>query len=199
MTTINGAFQFFRLSNAADTVITQLIPPLANNKVRLTSLSYTPGATAHDLIIMRALELVEAAVAAAAAATSLELTSTTFVGDTIANGDYIVVEHSDDTYGLYLVSALAGSTVTINALSKAVNANASVWILGAPGESYHSTLGTIASTRMDFSDEAGGLAQTGYDDGTYNRDGRGDPMVIYSSNATAAGTLNRGAATYVSR
>lgn len=193
------SFAFYHNTQTAGTAITQMIPPREGYRVRLTKLVYTAAATAHDILIMRALEQVETTAAAAAGATTLVLDSAGFVGTTIANGDYIVVQHADDTFGLYLVSGLATLTVTINALSKAVNAGAEVWIMGSSGDSsYHSTLKSIASTRTEFADPTSGIGETGYDDGSYDRDGQFDPMLIYSANGTNAGTLNYGAAVYVS-
>lgn len=202
MSEIYGAFAFYHNTQTSGTPITQLIPPprSTNYKLRLMKLVYTAGATVHDILLMRALHQVETTAAAAAAATSLVLDEATFVGQTLANGDYVVVEHADGTYGVYLVSALATLTITINALSKAVNSGAKVFIMGAPGDtSYHSTLKSIASTRIEFDGGASGLGDTGYDDGVYDRDGKGDPMLIYSANGTNAGTLNHGSAAHVIR
>lgn len=194
------AFQFFYQTQSFGTPIVQLIPPAEALKVRLTSLVYTPGATAHDLLFMRTMGQVKTAAAAAAAATSLVLDSASFAGQTLASGDYVVVEHADGTFGVYLVSALATLTITINALAKAVNSAANVWIMGAPADTaYHSLLKALASTRMEFTDSFAGLAEGGFADGSsYARDGRGDPALIYSANGTNAGILHRGAAAYTS-
>ncbi|MCI0352005.1 MAG: hypothetical protein L0Z53_21505 [Acidobacteriales bacterium] len=126
------------------------------------------------------------------------VSSATFGGDTIASGDYLVIQHGDGTYGLYLASALASLTVTINALTKAVVSGDYVWIMGAPGDSsYHLTLKSITNDRVEFKDDASGLITSGYDIGTFSRDGLFDPLVIHSDNATAAGTINYGSAAYV--
>lgn len=196
---IRQAHHLFHHTEAFGTPIVDLIPPQPSSNIRLTSWVYTPAGTAHDLLFMRALNKVYTTAAAVAAATSVVLDSASFCGQTIASGDYLVIEHGDGTYGFYLASALATLTVTINALSKAVNSGAAVWIMGAPGDtSYHSTLKTIASTRMEFVDYLSGIAQGGFDDGTaYARDGIGDPALLYSANGTAAGTLNRASARYM--
>lgn len=193
------SYPFFHQTQTAATPIIQLIPPLTGRKVRITSLVYTAAGTVHDLILMRAGNQVLTTAAAAAAATTLVLDSASFVGQTIASGDYLVVEHSDGTFGYYLASGLASLTVTINALTKAVSAGAKVWIMGSISEAWHSTLKSIASTRIEFRDPSSGIAESGWEDGTsYSRGGDGDPMMIYSANGTAAGTLNCGAANYVS-
>lgn len=192
------AFHFFHQTQTAGTVILQLIPPMADLIARLTSLVYTAGTTAHDLIFMRARGQVKTTAASAASATTITVDSTSFSGETIAANDYLVVEHGDGTYGAYLVSSVAALVVTINALAKAVNAGAKVFVMGAPGDAAHSTLKSIASTRIEFADYVSGIAQGGFEDGTaYARTGRGDPVLIYTTNATNAGTLNRGAASYV--
>jgi hypothetical protein len=188
-----SAFHFDHHTQTVGTVILEVIQPQDGVKPRLTSLVYTPGATAHDLVFLKALNQVLTTAAAAAAATSLVLDIATFAGDTIASGDYLVVEHADGTYGAYLASALSTLTVTIGALAKAVNAGAKVFIMGNPTDSYHQTFTSIASTRTELQDYVSGIA-----DGTYERDGAGDPALIYSANATNAGTLNRAAGRYVS-
>lgn len=194
------AFHFYHNTQAFGTPIVQLIPPDTDSNItRLTSLVYTAAGTVHDLLIMRALNQVLTTAAAAAAATTVVLDSASFVGQTIASGDYLVIEHADGTFGAYLVSGLSTLTVTINALTKAVNSGDRVWIMGAPADtSYHSTLKSIASTRLEFTDAAAGLGQSGFADGTsYARDGRGDPLIVYSANGTAAGIINRGSALYL--
>jgi hypothetical protein len=188
-------------TESAGTVITELIPPLNrstdNNepntsvRTRITSMVYTSGATVHDLVLMRALAETTTTAAASASATSVVLTSASFVGDTIASGDYLVIQHGDGSYGLYLASALATLTVTINALSKAVNSGAKVWIMGSPtgNATYHSTLKSVASTREKYEDFVSGIFVSGFDDGSYSSDGKGEPAALYSANGTNAGTL----------
>lgn len=192
------AFHCDHHTETAATPIVELIQPKENLKPRLTSLVYTPAGTAHDLIFMKALEQVLTTAPAAAAATTVVLDIATFCGQTIASGDYVVIEHADGTYGHYLVSALSTLTITINALAKAVNAGAKVFIMGAPADTYHLTFKFGASARLEQADYLSGLAECGYDDGVYDRDGAGDPALIYSANGTAAGILNRAAGRYVS-
>ena len=183
-------------TQSAGTAIVELIPPLARYRSRLDTLVYTPAATAHDLILMKAINEVITTAAAAASDTSLVLSSASFGADTIASGDYLVVEHADGTYGVYLASGLSTLTVTINALAKAVNAGAKVWIMGAPGDStYHLTIKTVASTK-EVHESISGLIESGYDIGTYSRDGIGDPLLVYSANGTNAGSIQRGSASY---
>lgn len=191
------AFQFFHQTQSSGTPIIQVIPPQTSRKAKLTSLVYTAGATAHDLIIMRAGNKVLTTAAQSAAGTTLVLDSASFVGQSIASGDYLIVQHSDGTYGAYLASGLSTLTVTIGALAKNVSSGAPVWIMGSISEAWHSTLKSIASTRLTLEDAVSGIAESGWDDGTsYARGGLGDPLMIYSANGTNAGTLDRGGASY---
>lgn len=184
-------------TEAAATVITELIPPRDNYRAVLVSLTYTPAATAHDLVMMKAIAKVNLTAASAASDTTLDLSSASFGGDTLASGDYVVLEHGDGTHGLYLGTGLASLVFTVNAISKAANSGAEVWIMGAVSDStYHQTIKSIASTRTTHYNGEAGLMATGYDIGTYTRDGYGDPLVVYSANGTNAGTLNHGAARY---
>ncbi len=192
-----GSFHIDHHTESSGVAITELIPPKANCKARLLKLVYTPGATVHDIVVMKPLEQVLTTAAAAAAATALVLNVASFTGQNLASGDYVAVEHSDGTYGLYLVSALATLTITINALTKAVNAGAKVYIFGSPTETYHYTYKTVASTRTEIGVDEAGIGVTGFiSDGTYSRTGLGDPLMVYSANGTNAGTLNYGAGVY---
>ncbi len=190
-------WHFDHHTETAATAITELIPPRENYRATLVALTYTPAATAHDLVLMKAIAKVSLTAASAASDTTLDLSSATFGGDTLASGDYVVLEHGDGTHGLYLGSGLATLVLTVNAISKAANSGADVWIMGAVTDStYHQTIKSIASTRTTHYNGEAGLITTGYDIGTYSRDGYGDPLVIHSANGTNAGTLNHGAARY---
>jgi hypothetical protein len=203
MFNVYGTFNFGASTAGAGTPITQLIPPSPNAssaKTRLTKVVYTSGTTAHDLIFMRSANKVQVAADAAAAATTVTLDDASFMGTPIASGDYLVIEHSDGSFGLYKATGLASLTVTINALTKNVKEGARVWLLGAPSDTWHSTLATRASTReTDFADPIAGMAESGWSDGSSyddDHDGRGEPLVVYSANGTVAGTLNFGNAMY---
>ena len=195
---IYGSLSWDHHTETAATPILELIPPVVGRKVRVTSLVYTPAATAHDLVLMRTIAQVELTAASAASDTTLDLSAATFGGDTLASGDYVVLEHADGTHGAYLASGLATLVLTVNAISKAANAGANVYIMGAPGDtSYHNTVKSIASTRTEFIDPLGGIMDGDYDIGTYSSDGLGMPVLVYSANGTNAGTMNWGSAVYV--
>jgi hypothetical protein len=198
--THKGTFHQPRITETAGTAIVSTIPPaMRGAKTRLTFLEYVCSTTAHTLRLMVALNRVSTTAAAAASATSLVLSAATFRGDTLASGDYIVVKHTDGTYGAYLVSALSVLTVTIPALAKAVASGNPVWIMGAIGEAEHKQILVTASVRQQWSAPTG-LMTTGYRTvvagTTYARSGNDDPMIVYSNNATAAGLLENASGYY---
>lgn len=189
-------------TQTAATPIVQVIPPKGTNyKTKITTLVYTPAATVHNVIIMKAIAKTTLSAAAADGATSVTLTSVAFADQaTVAANDYLIIKSDDNTYKSYLVSAVVGNVCTIPALDQASAAGATVWIMGAPADVYHTTLKTVASTRMLFQDQTAGIEESGFEsivsDVCYSRSGFGDPMLVYSANATNAGFLNMVAATY---
>jgi hypothetical protein len=196
--TVYGSYSWDHHTEAAATPILEVVPPVTGKKVRVTSTVYTPAATVHDIVFMRTIATVELTAASAASDTTLDLSAATFGGDTLASGDYVILEHGDGTYGAYLASNLATLVLTVNAISKAANVGANVYIMGAPGDtSYHNTVKSIASTRTEFIDPVGGVMDGDYDIGTYSSDGLGLPVLIYSANGTNAGVMNWGSAIYV--
>lgn len=192
-----GTFQWDHHTEAGNTEIVEFAPPMSNKRAKLTSLAYTAAATEHDLKIMKAIHQVTLTAASAQSDTTLDLSEATFGGDTLASGDWVILEHGDGTFGAYKASGLATLVLTVTAISKAANVGAKVWIMGAPGDSYHLTYKGTASTRREFADPVGGLGESGYDIGTYFRTGLGDPLMFLSANGTNAGTLNQGAGVYV--
>lgn len=182
------------LTQTAGTVIAALIPPRGENyKSRIGRLIYTAAATVHDLVIMKALGKTTVSEDAADGATTLVINEEDFAGQTVAANDYIVVKHTDGTYGYYLVSANSSGSLTINALSQAVAAGQPVWIMGAPADSGHLTYKSVANSRVELADEVNGIAESGFEavvsDVVQSRSGFGDPMLFYSANGTNAGFL----------
>lgn len=193
------SFNWDHHTETAGTVITEYAAPVANRKAKVTSLVYTAAGTVHDLVLMRCIDSTETTAASAAAASTITLTKVTFNDQTLASGDYLLIEHGDGTFEINTVSSVASLVVTLGAnLAKAVNVGDTVWMFGSPTAeaSYHVTLKSIASTRQEFQSSTGGLCETGYDIGTYSRDGLGDPLLFYSANGTAAGILNWGSGVY---
>lgn len=194
---VRGRFSYKRVTQTAGTVITRLIDPkLVGAKTNITQLMYVSSTTQHTLTILKPLARTTASAAALAAATSLLVTSNAFRGDTIAASDYIVVQHSDGTFGAYLVSGVGGTgnlTLTIPALTAAVAAGGFVWIMGATGEAEHIVFSPPVSTTTRYQDSVSGIASSGYRTVTggtvYSRSGNDDPLLVHSNNATAAGVV----------
>jgi hypothetical protein len=189
-----GSFDKKRKTETAGTEILQVIEPsMKGAKSRITSVIYTCGSTAHTLSLMKALAKTTTTAAKVATDTTLPVTSASFLNQTIAANDFIVVKHTDGTYGAYKVSGISSLTLTINALSADVAAGSPVWVMGAIGEAEHRQILVIASVMNQFRDPTGGLCTTGYRSvysGTvYKRSGNDDPILVHSGNATAAGVL----------
>lgn len=188
-------------TESAATEITEIAIPQANKRVKLTTLRYTPAATEHDLKVMKALEQVTLTAASAATDTTLDLSQVTFGTDTLASGDWLIVELADGTFYATKVSSIASLVATVSPgipSGKAANANAKVWIMGAPTETYHLSFKSGTSAEKTFSDPVGGVGESGFDGGgSFFRDGLGDPLLFLSANGTNAGALNWGAGVYV--
>lgn len=192
-----NTFQWDHHTETATTEIVEIAPPMENRRAKLTSLAYTPAATEHDLKVMKAIHVVTLTAASAASDTTLDLSEATFGGDTLASGDWVILEHGDGTFGAYKASGLSALVLTVTAISKAANVGARVWIMGSPGDSYHLTYKSGTAARREFSDVVGGLGESGYDaGGSIFRSGLGDPLMFLSANGTNAGTLNQGAGVY---
>lgn len=192
----------------AGTAITAVIPPKGDNyKTKITRIVYTPAGTVHNVIVMKALARTVVAANAADGATTLVLTdgTDTFLNsEDLASGDYAIVRYDDGFYGLLAISANSSGSLTVSALEQPVTAGAPIWLMGAPGQSgtpaIHLTYKTIASTRTEYGCPQAGVAESGFEtvvsNTYYSRSGFGDPLLVYSANATAAGFLNFVCATY---
>lgn len=192
-------------TETAATAIVEFAPPVSGRKAKLTSLVYTPGTTAHDLVLMRCIDETETTAASAATDTTLDVGKVTFADQTLASGDYLLIEHADGTFEINTVSSVASLVITLNAgVAKAVNAGDRVWMFGHPTNeaAYHVTLKSIASTRIEFQSPSAGLVEGGIGPNIgiisdYERDGLGDPLLFYSANGTVAGILNWASGVYV--
>lgn len=195
---MSKCFTWQHNTQAFGTPIIDFAPPVANRKARLSSLVYTAAGTVHDLVLMRCINQVVLTDAAPISDTTLDLSAATFADQTLASGDYVILEHADGTYGMYLASGLATLVLTVNAIAKAANAGAKVYIMGSAADTaYHTILKSIASTRIEFQATNGVMEGGYYASSTYNRTGLGDPIAFLSANGTAAGILNWGSGLYV--
>lgn len=183
----------------------------------LTSIIYTEGTTAHTVYVMRPLNWTTVASAAAAAQAVINITADpgifttkyryplpgatpstagyyTYPGrvgnNAIAGGDYCVYQLTDGTWVMDTVSSVStlAITMTTNVPTGGVAAGAPFFFFGistdtdpATGTTQPHTLAIASATRQNLIQDA--------NSGGYNSLHPGDPMLFYSGNATAAGTL----------
>lgn len=192
-----GAFSNANRATAnANTAITVLVnPAMRGAKTRITNINYTNGNTTHLITVLKALARVST-TAANASANTITLSSMAFRGDTLAGSDYVVVEHSDGSYGAYSVSSVNTTTLVATLASNltvAVASGAKVWIMGATGEAEHKTMLAPVSSLSRFESALAGIVTSGYrsvSGGTvYQRSGNDDPLLVHSNNGTAAGVI----------
>jgi hypothetical protein len=194
-----GSFHIPSQTQTAGTAIVAAIPAFGDTyRTRLTHIRYASAATAHTLIVMKALARTYATAAVAITGTSLVLDSITFLNKTLAANDYIVYKDVAGTYRATTVSSIvtATKTLTIPAAAEAIADNAPVWLFGLSSETPNANTNilTVASVVGDYNMSGGGI-QAGFKSlvisgTTYQgRGGHGDPMILYSGNGTNAGTL----------
>ena len=193
-----GGFGVGSFTQTAGTVITAVIPPGgAGAKTRLTKLVYTSGSTAHSLNVMKSQHkaLTTAAAAASQADIVLDDVSTINEADggttteTLAANDWVVVKHTDGTYGEYKVSSVSSLTVTLTSnLVKAVDSGAPVWKMYEPsrpasGKGFAAQVfkPPVSATTSIGSEHSFAAVAESPDDN--------QPLLIHSDNGTAAGTI----------
>lgn len=190
------------------TPIVALINPFQNAIARVHACDYESAGTAHTLVFMKSLGETNLSAAAAAGATSLTLDAITFgAAQTLAANDYIAVELTGTggkkTWQVVQLSAINTTTkvVTVGALAAAAVSGAKVHIFGAAADTGHQSHVTKASTINKYVCSApGAVADSGYEfesgDEVYRSNGMGKPILVYSANGTAAGTLHYAAGAY---
>ena len=110
--------------------------------------------------------------------------------ETLAGSDYVVVKHTDGTYGVYIVSSVSSLTVTLTTnLSKAVDSGAPVYKMyelarpatgkGFPAQVFKPAASALTSLGSESADMA--VAES---------PNKSEPLVVHSDNATAAGFLH---------
>ena len=201
-------------TQAAGTIITQVIPGRGNKRIKIRTIRYTSAGTAHTITIMTPLNVVKTSAAAAASQAVIVLVSDpgSYTGKTTANNligvsDFLVIKNATD--GVQTLVQLHGSTapvtnadgtVTVTLLANlaaAVPAGADVYFMGAIGDTNphtgaaHQTLAPTVSTTTDFP-----LNTSLATDAVAVCSMLGGPVVVHSGNATAAGTFNNIAGTY---
>jgi len=172
-------------TQSAGTEILWLVPPKTGQYTRLWSISYMPGATAHNLYAMIPIGSKNTTVAADAAAGATTITITSTLSDeggaAAAANDYIAVRYGDGTFGPLKISSVSGLTLTVPALTKQVTQGSNLWFFGAVGDHALRKYVATASTRLNLADNKVGLVTTA---------NVGQPLLIVSDNATNAGVLD---------
>lgn len=182
-------------TQTAGTVIQYLVPPNRVGYTRVTTVVYVIAGTAHTLTFLRPLGATTVASAGATGQAVVNLRADPGVAaayggisNAIAANDFVAIRTaSDDITRLYKVSSVSTLAVTMTAnLAVAVVAGDKVWFFGAAGDtdgrtgSAHPALLPTVSTTNTYTDrEAGVVASIAKD----------EPILVNSTNATAAGTL----------
>lgn len=187
-------FNFGKLTQTAGTAIVRTIPGRSGRQTRLTSMSYTALATAHTVVVMTAFGDTTVASAALAAQAEVVLTADP-AGDMTppASGDYVVFEKPDGTLFTTTVSSWAASTKTMtlaeNVPIGGIAVAAKCWFFGAPGDFTNAQYSGQASLTIRWSEHP--------DVGIATSPGFNEPILIYSANASNAGTIQEANGIYV--
>lgn len=198
--TVHGVFDVLAHTETAGTAIVDVIPPRKGLKTRVRKYVYTPGATTHTLTVMSPQGVTTLSAAAAAAQAVVNLTADPGTGTTsgaIAASDYVVIEKpysagSHRTYHIAKISSMStlAATLTANVPTGGFSSGALVWFFGAAADVQHPTFTlTTGAQRTPIDDSWYGLC------GTTEQNA---PILLYSDNATNAGTLNYAQGIYIS-
>ena len=217
-----------KLTQNAGTVITRLITPMQNMFTRLLYLVYTAGATAHTLTVMRPLGVTTFTADAASGQAVVNIAEdpgaySTNTGGTprtanngIAANDFVVYEAADGTYVLDTVSSVSTLAITLsnNLPTGGVVEGGKFWFFGVIGDTNPAdalahpqfTLAASTVTTLGGSpgEAVGGIVGTIphgelWADMDVRHDGKNQPLIIHSGNATNAGVLEQVVAAYSDR
>lgn len=227
--TIAKRRSYGKVTQAANTAITRLIPPELGLFTTVADLRYLAAATAHTLTILRPIGKTYASAAAAAAQAVINIVkdpgdydnfgTINTANNLIAANDYCVYQSADGTYVLDTVSSVSSLAITMtgNVPTSTVLKGAPFWFFGittdtnpANNEAHPAFTMTAAGTTVlggDPGDTMGGSlgsvappaamrAMYNSTDGAWPLNGKNEPLIIYSNNATNAGTLERVTAIY---
>ena len=175
---------------AANTTIDVLVPPKSGYFTRISTLRYLSAGTAHTITMMRSLGTTTVASTAASGQAVVNLTAQPQSGNDVAANDYLAIRHSaDGVTRLYKVLSVSSLAITLTAnLSVACAAGDKVWFFGVSGDtdpvtgSAHPVLAPAVSTTTTFTDTVAGVSASHYAD---------EPIMLTSSNATAAGEFDQ--------
>ncbi len=212
-----GRRTYGKNTQTAATAIVQLIEPWKDAETRIVGLQYTDLGTSHSITFMRPCNKTTVAADAAAGQASFTLTADpglysaggTFAtaDNLIAANDYLAYQAADGTWVGDKVAAVAGLNIgmTVNLPTGGVKAGAPVFFYGTAADlnpnnhQVHPQLASgTASTSLTFKQNEGFCISTIQDVvGLKVNNGVGQPVLIFSNNATAAGVLQYVAVEYV--
>ncbi len=177
-----GVFHQGENTETLDTVIRAFIPPKARTKILITTFKYTAAATAHVLSIIQVRGRTTVASDAAASQKVVNLVAQPEAGNDVAAADLMAFELAN---GLVIFDVVASVvtlaiTMTVN-FAQIVKAGSPVWFFGVAGDSGVDTLALKLSTQTSHVDDLAGVISATE---------QGDPLILESDNATAAGFLN---------
>lgn len=187
-----GGFGFGRKTASANTVITQTTSSKRGLYTYVTFMRYTNGNTDHLLTLMRSASdgLVTTEVAAAGTAVIVDTALTDGAAGAIAANDYVAIQLDDGTWHTDLVSAWNSTTKTITLTTavptgRTIKVGAPVFCYGVPGDTYHAAyqfdpITANATANFPAVANAGPVIKSRK---------RGEPIIFYSGNATAAGIM----------
>lgn len=223
-TGLGSAHAYGKLTQSAGTAIVRLIEGRAGTIARLRYLSYTAGATAHTLTVMRPLNKTCFTVLAAAgqAVVNIQANPGSYAAlaqngvtirtadNLLAGSDYVAYQCADKTWVVDTVSSISSLAVTLttNLPTGGVLAGGVLWFFGAitdtnPGEALaHPQLALGASATTTFgsvTDNYAGFLGSLPPYSPLGMTGLGEPMLLHSGNATNAGTLDSVSVLYTMR
>lgn len=177
---------FANLTQTAGTVISQLVKSKGNLKTWIALLKYKVGTTAHTLTVMKAQGpyvtlTADAASGQAVVALSADPGTGTTAGAIAAN-DNVVLQQDDGSQLMTTVSSVSGLNITLatNLTAKA-SKGSKFWFYGLTTDG-HPQYVTGTSDTETFGSDASVCGVSGSDRG-------GEPLIVQSNNATAAGTF----------
>ena len=210
-----GSLSLGKVTQTADTVITQLVPPVKGAYAALARVQYLASTTAHTLTVLRPLNWTTFSADAAAGQAVVNLLedpgsySTTWAGrigpagatpstanNGIAANDFVVYELPDGNYVMDTVSSVSSLAITLatNVPTGGVKKGGRLWFFGITTDTSPQT----KKAHTQFTLAASATTTLAKKQGVFYRSlNRYDPLILHSDNATAAGTLERTTVLYL--
>jgi hypothetical protein len=168
-----------------DVIISRVVPPRKGVRSKVSSFSYKAAGTAHTLTFLTV--LLEGATSTKAesgqAVINVNTSFTDSAGGIIAANDWCSVQHEDGSWGEYMVSSVSALAITFSGnLSTDVEEGARVCFHGAATDHTLRQWTMLASTEVTFNGD--GIRTVACQAKRLN-----EPIIVISTNATAAGVL----------